>query len=85
MAENKSTQQNKSKGGLGLLAFLTGVAAGATALFLSKKENRDKTKQAVDQAVDKAKEVAEDVAEQSQKVKADAEKKVKEIAKKAKK
>lgn len=85
MAQNKSTQQNKAKSGVGVLAFLSGAIAGAAALFLSKKENRDKTKQAVDQAVDKAKDAVEDVAEQSKKIKADAEKKMKEIAKKANK
>lgn len=44
---------NKKKGGL--LALLTGVAAGAVAVFLSKKENREKTKEAVREASTKAK------------------------------
>ncbi len=43
--------------GMGVFALLAGVAAGAAAMFFSKKENRAKTEQAVkkaEQAIDVA-------------------------------
>ncbi len=44
-----------SKQGKGLFALVAGVAAGAAAMFLSKKENRDKTVQAAKKAQTTAK------------------------------
>lgn len=82
MAQDKSNQSNKNKGGAGLLAFITGAVAGAAAVFFSKKENRDKTKKVVDQTVEKAKDMAEDVAEQSQTMKKKAEAEMQKVAKK---
>lgn len=43
---------------MGLGTLLTGIALGAAALFLSKKENREKTKRVAKVAVAKAKKVA---------------------------
>ncbi|MBU0578983.1 hypothetical protein KKE34_02855 [Patescibacteria group bacterium] len=51
-----------SKKGKGLLALIAGVAAGATAIFLSKEENRTKAAKAVKKAkttVEKAVETAQ--------------------------
>ncbi|MBT7183729.1 MAG: hypothetical protein HN912_02610 [Candidatus Pacebacteria bacterium] len=44
-----------SKKGKGLFALLTGVAAGAAAMFLSKEENRTKTVKAAKKAKTSAK------------------------------
>ena len=44
-----------SKKGKGLLALITGIAAGAAAVFLSKEENRAKTVKAVKEAKTSAK------------------------------
>ena len=70
------SKKNKS----GLAAFVVGLAAGAAAVFLSKKENRDKVQQGVDKTIKQAKQLKEEVEEDPQKVKAKAEKKAKEIA-----
>ncbi len=45
----------------GVLAFVTGLAAGAAALFLSKKENREMVKREAVKVGKKAKKVAAEV------------------------
>lgn len=45
----------------GVLAFATGLAAGAAALFLSKKENREMVKRGAVKAGKKAKKVAAEI------------------------
>lgn len=45
----------------GVLAFVTGLAAGAAALFLSKKENREMVKREATKAGKKAKKVAAEI------------------------
>lgn len=83
MTQKNSSDQSKK--GPGMLTFLTGMAAGAAAVFFSKKENRDKTKEAVDQAVEKAKEVGDDVVKQSKTVEQKAKKEANKIAAKVEK
>lgn len=56
----QSKNQSKNNGTLGVLSFLGGLAAGAAAVFFSKKENRDKVKEATGDMVEKAKTVADD-------------------------
>jgi hypothetical protein len=53
----------------GLLALVAGVAAGAAAVFLSKKENRDMVATEVKKDVKKAKAVAKKVAAKVKKTK----------------
>ncbi|KUK79831.1 MAG: hypothetical protein XD95_0084 [Microgenomates bacterium 39_7] len=67
-----------SKQNKGLFAFLAGVTTGAAAVFFSKKENREKTKEVVDQTVGQAKKIKQEVEEHPEQV----EKKVKDEAKK---
>jgi hypothetical protein len=73
------------KSGLG--ALIAGVALGAAALFLSKKENRIKATKAVKTAVTKAKKLEAEYKKNPAKVTAAVKKKVavqsKKIAKKA--
>lgn len=70
---------SKKQAKTGLIAFLAGAAAGAAALFLSKKENREKTKQVLEDGVEKAKEVKDEIVEGSKEAKEKVEKKVKEV------
>lgn len=57
----------KKSGGLGALLF--GAAMGAAALFLSKKENREKTKKVISAATAKAKKLKSDYKKNPTKVK----------------
>jgi len=54
---SRKTRQNVG----GALAFVTGLAAGAAALFLSKKENRELVKREAVKAGRKAKKVAGEI------------------------
>ena len=74
---------SKNKNNKGLLPFLVGMVAGAAAVFFSKEENREKTKQALDETAKKAKKVKEDVEKNPEKVKKQAKKKVEEVVKQA--
>lgn len=84
MSNNQDKSEKK-----GLLPFLFGAAAGAAAVFFSKKENRDKTKEAVDTTVKKAKKLKKDIEQNPDKVmkeaKETAEKVIETARKKAKK
>ena len=51
----------------GLLAFATGVAAGAAALFLSKKENRTMVKREAVKVGKKAKKIEKEIAKNPKK------------------
>lgn len=64
----------------GLLTILTGVALGAAALFLSKKENREKTKKVAKAAVAKAKQIKAEYKKNPAKVKQQLKKEGKKIA-----
>lgn len=54
----------------GLGTLLTGVVMGAAAVFLSKKENRDKARETLKKASDKAKKLKSDYQKDPEKVKA---------------
>lgn len=69
----------------GLFAFVAGMAAGAAALFLSKEENREKTKKAVEQGKMKAAAEAKKVVKEVKKSANMAQKEVKKATKSAKK
>lgn len=58
---------SKKSGGLGALLF--GAAMGAAAVFLSKKENRDKTKKVISKAATKAQKLRADYKKNPDKVK----------------
>ncbi len=58
-----------SKKNKGLFPFVMGIAMGAAAVFLSKDENRQKTKKAVDKTVKEVKLLKEDVEKDPEKVK----------------
>lgn len=76
-----------SKKSGGLFAFLTGMAVGAAALFLSDEGNRKKTKKAVEETTATAKKEAKILQAKALQVKKNAiakAKKVKTAAKKAK-
>lgn len=62
MTKKVNQSQSKKKSG-SLFPFLGGVVAGAAAVFLSKKENRDKAKETMEDVVEKAKELKEDAGE----------------------
>jgi gas vesicle protein len=62
MTKKTNQDQSRKKSG-GLLPFLGGAVAGAAAVFLSKKENRDKAKETMEEVVEKAKELKEDAEE----------------------
>lgn len=64
----------------GLLTILTGVALGAAAMFLSKKENREKTKKIARSAVVKAKQIKAEYKKNPAKVKQQLKKQSKKIA-----
>ncbi|MBP7768866.1 hypothetical protein KA082_03470 [Candidatus Woesebacteria bacterium] len=66
----------------GLASILTGIALGAAALFLSKKENREKTKQVAKKIVSKAKKLEADYKKNPSKVTQQLKGKAKVIAKK---
>lgn len=68
------TKKENENNGKGLLAFITGAVAGAAAVFLAKKENREKVK-----------EKAEEAKKMAEKTKKEVEKKAKELKKKAEK
>lgn len=57
----------KKSGGLGALLF--GAAMGAAAVFLSKKENREKTKKVITNATAKAKKIGTEYKNNPEKVK----------------
>ena len=67
----------------GVLAFVTGLAAGAAALFLSKKENREMVKREATKAGKKAKKVAAEIKKNPKKFVKNAETKVKKAVVKA--
>lgn len=69
------------KAGLGTL--LTGIALGAAALFLSKKENREKTKRVAKKVVAKAQKLKSAYKQNPTKVKQQLKAKGKKLAKKA--
>ncbi len=58
---------SKKSGGLGALLF--GAVMGAAAVFLSKKENRDKTKAVITKATSKAQKLKADYKKNPEKVK----------------
>lgn len=64
----------------GLFPLLTGVVLGAAAIFLSKKENREKTKKVVEKAVTKAQKLNADYKKNPKKVTAQLERKGKKLA-----
>lgn len=72
-----------SKKAGGLLTFLTGVAAGAAAVFLSKKENRVKTQKVVTKTSKQAKKLAQEAQENPQAFKKKVKTQGKKLAKKA--
>lgn len=72
---------SKKSGGLGALLF--GAAMGAAALFLSKKENRDKTKKVIATATVKAKKLKEEYKKNPAKVKKELKAEGKKLAVKA--
>lgn len=71
----------KRSGGLGALLF--GAAMGAAAIFLSKKENRDKTKAAISKATSKAKKLRADYKKNPDKVKKELSAQGQKLAKRA--
>ncbi len=73
-----------SKKKKGLFAFLTGLAMGAAAVFLSNKENREKTKEVVEDTAKKAKKLKQEVEEDPEKVKQKVKKKIEQTVGKAK-
>jgi len=72
-----------SKKNKGFFTFLMGAAAGATALFLSKKENRDKAQEALNDMSDKAQVLKKDWDEDPDAVVADVKVGVKQKAQQA--
>ena len=64
----------------GLLTLVTGLALGAAALFLSKEENREKTKKVAKVAVAKAKKIKAEYQKNPAKVKQQIKKQGKKIA-----
>jgi hypothetical protein len=72
--------QKKSNSGSGLFALVAGVAAGAAAVFLSKKENRDMVKKEVRKDVKKVKAVAAEAKKDPKKFAKKVETKSKKIA-----
>lgn len=72
---------HKKNSGVSVFTLLAGVAAGAAALFFSKKENRDKTVEVVKNAEKKITEVSKEIKKDP---KAFANKVVEEVSKKAK-
>lgn len=64
----------------GLFAFVTGIAMGAAAVFLSKKDNRDLAKKKLEETTKAAKKLKQDFDKNPGKVKEDALKKGKQIA-----
>jgi len=70
------------KNSSGLLALVTGMAAGAAAVFLSQKENREKTKKVLYKAEKKIAQASKEAQKNPQKF---AKKVVKEVKKDAKK
>lgn len=67
----------------GLLTLLTGVAMGAAAMFLSKEENRQKTKKVILDATSSAKKVKSKYDQDPEKFKKEALLKGKKLAEKA--
>lgn len=76
-------KSRKAKGGL--LALALGAVAGAAALFLSKKENREKTKNVIVKASAEAKRLEKELGKESKRVVAKVRRKSKVLANKAKK
>jgi DUF438 domain-containing protein len=64
----------------GLLTLITGLALGAAALFLSKEENREKTKKVAKVAVAKAQKLKTEYQKNPKKVKQEIKKQGKKIA-----
>ncbi len=71
------------RNGSGLAALIAGVAAGAAAVFLSKKENREKTKKVLRTAEKKIVKVSKEVKKDPKKFAKKVERKGKVLAKKA--
>lgn len=69
------------KSGLGTL--LAGIAMGAAAVFLSKKENRDKARATLKKAGDKAKRLKSDYQKDPEKVKSQLQAEGKRLAERA--
>lgn len=55
VGSKKERKNHMAKSNGGMFSFLVGVVAGAGALFLSKEENRKKTKRVVGKAASRAK------------------------------
>jgi len=69
----------------GFLSFLSGLAMGAAAVFFSKKENREKTKDMAEDTVKKAKKLQKNLKENPEKIKKEAQVKVQEAVAQVKK
>ncbi|PIY79639.1 MAG: hypothetical protein COY81_01470 [Candidatus Pacebacteria bacterium CG_4_10_14_0_8_um_filter_43_12] len=67
----------------GLGALLTGIVLGAAAVFLSKKENRIKTRATINQATTKVKLLKQEYKTDPEKVKAELKAQGKKLASKA--
>lgn len=74
-----------SKKAGGIIALVSGLALGAAALFLSKKENREKTKAVAKKVVAKAKTVVKKAKVVAKKNVAKAKSSAKKVVKKSKK
>lgn len=72
---------SKKSGGLGALLF--GAVMGAAAVFLSKKENRDKTKKVITKAASKAQKIRADYQKNPTKVKKELQAQGQKMAQKA--
>jgi len=72
-----------SKKNSGLLSFVVGLAAGATALFLSKPENRVKAKSVAKKVATKAKKVGAEYKKNPESFKKKVVAKAQSVAKKA--
>jgi hypothetical protein len=73
----------KKQSSIGLLALVTGLAAGAAAVFLSKKENRNQTKKVVNSAAKRAKKISQDFEKNPEKTMDELKKEGRKLADKA--
>ena len=73
---------NKKQQGAGLMTLVAGLAAGAAAVFLAKKENREKTKKVLQTAEKKVTSVSREAKKDPQKFAHKVERKGKVLAKK---
>jgi len=73
---------NKKQQGAGLMTLVAGLAAGAAAVFLAKKENREKTKKVLQTAEKRVTSVSREVKKDPQKFAHKVERKGKVLAKK---